>query len=216
MDFDRDGAARELDAAERLGPANSTIARQRSRLYFCEGDIPRALAAARRGVQLDPVSGHAYWVLGWVESVAGDNVASERDLRRALELVPGAAEWHTSLARTLLSAGRPADALAEIEREPERMFGETLRPIALDALGRHAEADAALARAVHDFGDAAPDFIARVYGSRGDVDATLSWVERAYRVRAGAALYYKVDPAMDPVRKDPRYVALIRKLKLPE
>jgi hypothetical protein len=44
----------------------------------------------------------------------------------------------------------------------------------------------------------------------------IEWLERAYAQRDGALPNIKFVPTLDSLRSDPRYSALLRKLKLPE
>jgi hypothetical protein len=58
--------------------------------------------------------------------------------------------------------------------------------------------------------------MATVYLGLGDTDATFTWLERAVQTRASALLYLAVDPRYDPVRSDPRFADLVRRIDLPQ
>lgn len=58
--------------------------------------------------------------------------------------------------------------------------------------------------------------MATVYLGLGDTDATFAWLERAVQTRASALLYLAVDPRYDPVRSDPRFADLVRRIGLPQ
>jgi hypothetical protein len=56
-----------------------------------------------------------------------------------------------------------------------------------------------------------------IYAHRNDVDRAFVWLRRAYQERDGAlALYVKSDPLLSNLRHDPRYKALLRKMRLSE
>jgi len=78
---------------------------------------PRALAAAKKAVELDDQSSEAHASLAFV-SVFGmwDSVTADREFRRALELNPNNARAHHWYATYLASRRRFPEALAEIER----------------------------------------------------------------------------------------------------
>jgi hypothetical protein len=57
--------------------------------------------------------------------------------------------------------------------------------------------------------------IAEVYGWRGENDHAFEWLERAYRQRDGGMIYLPFDRFLAPLRGDPRFRALLAKLKLP-
>ena len=49
---------------------------------------------------------------------------------------------------------------------------------------------------------------------RKDFDKAMIELERAFAVREVLMYYLKVDPAMDPIRSDPRFKALLKKMNL--
>jgi hypothetical protein len=56
---------------------------------------------------------------------------------------------------------------------------------------------------------------ARVYSGLGDKDEAFVWLEKAYEERSTALYYLKVDPIWDPLRSDPRFNDLLRRIGLP-
>jgi hypothetical protein len=56
--------------------------------------------------------------------------------------------------------------------------------------------------------------IAAVYAALGDHDQAFRWLEVAYKLRIGSLILLKTDPAMDPLRNDPRFDELLRKMNL--
>jgi hypothetical protein len=61
-----------------------------------------------------------------------------------------------------------------------------------------------------------PQDIAWLYSMAGEVDQAMVWLERAYKERSGFMTSLHVDPLWDPVRDDPRFQELVRRLNLPE
>ncbi len=60
-----------------------------------------------------------------------------------------------------------------------------------------------------------PFYIASVYVGLGDADQAFRWLERAYQDRSGYLFEVKVDPMFDPLRSDPRFRDLLRRLGFP-
>ena len=58
--------------------------------------------------------------------------------------------------------------------------------------------------------------IARVYAWRGEKQQAFEWAERAYLQRDSGMTWLKVDPDFLRLRGDPRYTALLRRMKLPD
>ena len=59
-----------------------------------------------------------------------------------------------------------------------------------------------------------PVGIALIYLGLGDRESSLAWLETDYNVREGALPYVRLDPRFDPVGSDPRFVMLLRKMRL--
>ncbi|MEO8056388.1 MAG: tetratricopeptide repeat protein, partial [Acidobacteriota bacterium] len=76
---------------------------------------PKAARAAIQALQIDPYLADAHAALGYVRHYNWEWAASERDLRRALELNPSYALAHVWYANLLASLGRMDDALREVE-----------------------------------------------------------------------------------------------------
>jgi hypothetical protein len=59
-----------------------------------------------------------------------------------------------------------------------------------------------------------PVDLARLHLVLGDADGTFEWLERAYAERRGWLTYLNVEPLLDPIRGDPRFTELRRKMRL--
>ena len=57
--------------------------------------------------------------------------------------------------------------------------------------------------------------IALVYAGLGEKDSAFTWLEKSYDVRDKGLTYLKIDPCMDPLRSDPRFAHLVRRVGLP-
>ena len=54
--------------------------------------------------------------------------------------------------------------------------------------------------------------LAQVYTALGDKDRAISLLEKAYQERSNRMVHLKVDPALDPLRQEPRFKQLMRKM----
>ena len=60
-----------------------------------------------------------------------------------------------------------------------------------------------------------PVDVATIHVGLGERDQALDWLERAFRERAYGLVFLPSDPRFDPVRSDPRFTALMRRVGLP-
>ena len=111
--------------------------------------------------------------------------------------------------------GRPQEALAEIQKEPDAVWRLHGLAIAHHALKDNKQADGALTELIARFKDDAAYQIAEVYAFRGEADRAFEWLERAYAQRDGGLTDVKVGPLLKSLRSDPRYTAFLKKMRLP-
>jgi serine/threonine-protein kinase len=82
--------------------------------------------------------------------------------------------------------------------------------------GRRAEAEAVLATlaasAAHEY--VSPVAFATVHIGLGEHDQAFAWAERAYEERRGWLAYLNTNPLVDPLRGDPRFQDLVRRMHL--
>jgi hypothetical protein len=60
-----------------------------------------------------------------------------------------------------------------------------------------------------------PYMIGRIYAALGRQDGAFHWLETAYRERAAWMVMLNRDPHLVPLRSDPRFDALLRRMKFP-
>ncbi len=56
--------------------------------------------------------------------------------------------------------------------------------------------------------------IAVIYLGLGEKDQAFAWLERAYEERCPTLEFLKVEPSLDPLRSDPRFADLLRRMNL--
>ncbi|MGD9628791.1 MAG: winged helix-turn-helix domain-containing protein [Pyrinomonadaceae bacterium] len=121
---DRDAALAEFEKAIELDPkygaAHAGKADVRFNKFWASGahdDVVQARAAALKAIELDPHSSYAYTVLCRMKfTYDWDFAAAEKDCRKAIELDPSSADARHELAMGLVSTGRGAEAVSEIDK----------------------------------------------------------------------------------------------------
>jgi len=59
-----------------------------------------------------------------------------------------------------------------------------------------------------------PTLFARHYARLGEKDQAFEWLEKAYQEHEGGLIFLKVDQWADPLRDDPRFHDLLRRMNL--
>lgn len=209
-----------LRKAIQLNPGHSMAHNILARALISLDRQADALTEAKKALALDPLSvlnqnsvGDAYYFARQYEqAVLAYRMSLEIDAR-----FDGA---HTDLARALEALGRFDEARAECI-EARRLAGGMIGPLFAiahleAAAGNEAEARRILkeliesrsSRVVSAYG------IASVHASLGDADEAFRWLDVAIDEGASGLLMLRVHPRLDPIRKDPRYWPLVKKLGL--
>jgi tetratricopeptide (TPR) repeat protein len=111
--------------------------------------------------------------------------------------------------------GDLTNARSSCETKPDHWATQWCLAITYDKLGRHADAEAVVARMKATYGDAASYQYATIYAQWGDAPRSLEWLDTAVRVRDPGLFYVKTDPLLDPLRNESRFQAIERELKFP-
>jgi serine/threonine-protein kinase len=220
-DFDWEGAAADLDRAQRLTPASSQVHMLRAAYYLVPtGRLREAEEEMERAVESDPVSPFAFIELGRVLLWARQFDRARARLETAFDLRPEypLAVWYRGVG--LYFQGRIEEALSFWQPVVQKigpvppMIGAI--GMALGYLGRHAEARAALAEleAADREGYAPRISRAQVHLGLGETDAVFEWLDRAVDARDPLILDLPCKPIWDAVRNDARFSALLRKMRL--
>jgi TolB-like protein/DNA-binding winged helix-turn-helix (wHTH) protein len=205
----------EIRAALTSDPGDPSSLLAAAILAMNLGQFERAIALCERARARDPLNFLPYARLSVMYLYLGRLPEAESAARRRLDLSPEGEGGYTQLADVLLARGDPQAAL-EADRhetdEKERLIGLGL---AYHALGRHAEADSALAELTGKYGIASME-IADIYAYRGETERAFAALEQALAAADPALLGVKSDNYLVPLHADARYRALLRKLGLPQ
>ena len=185
------------------------------------GDVAGALAVAREGRLLDPLSLLGSLTEAVMLCYVGDFDAALSLARQSIELDRQFPEGYHIAAYALL--GKKAYAEAEQYLVPcVELSGRAAWPVAklgvtYHSLGRTADARALLAeleqRAATEPAMSAPA-IATLHLHLGDRDAFFAWMNRGIDARDPFALSVSQEYLWDPARDDPRFAQLLQRVGL--
>jgi len=217
IDWDWEAAAAEAQKAYDLDPTNANNAQNLAgALQTLHGASDTVLALYQKAIELDPVSPDTYGSIGDYYMDTGKLPEAETAYRKAIDLLPTGSVVHNSLGIVLLLRGEAAAALAEFQRDPDESDQRSGAALAYFALGRKAEANAALAEMERLDATTHALNIAEALAYRGEIDQAFAWLDRAYQKHESFLFAIKFDPLMKSLHGDPRWKAFLRKIKLPE
>jgi adenylate cyclase len=138
-----------------------------------------------------------------------------------LEIDPNLPLVRLNLAITYAQQGQLAKALAEFERVRQTDAGFKrdigwLMVYAYAKAGDHAAAERTLKQTVNEAQGhhIYPYDAAMAYGALGEKEQAFAWLEKAYEERLDQMAWLRVDPRFKPLRDDPRFGALLRRVGL--
>jgi tetratricopeptide (TPR) repeat protein len=169
----------------------------------------------RQAIRIDPLSSAKLLNEGLAFYYSGRYAEAEDALRQSLKLSPDRDDVHMTLALVRLAQGQALQALDEATREKNEAHRLFALSLAHQSLGNKAVADAELAKLISEFASDSPCLIGEIYAYRGDKDRAFEWFGKAYEAHDSELTEIKGNPIVRPVERDPRYLALLRRIGLP-
>jgi serine/threonine-protein kinase len=208
-------ARRELMEAAGLAPDDPSVLGGLAQESLAMGRPEEALRYLRSALTVEPLDPWLHFSCTVAYLGVGRFSEAEASARRALEISPTYGSGRLFLAMVLLAQGRAEEAHAELAKEADpssQLIGYAMTQY---ALGRRVEADAVLARLEKQYGSVSPMWVAQVYAYRGEKDHAFEWLERAYGQHDTSLWSIKQAVFFQPLERDPRFIALLRKMGLP-
>jgi TolB-like protein/cytochrome c-type biogenesis protein CcmH/NrfG len=213
--WDFQGAGEDFKRALALEPENTEVIEQyASSVLMPLGRVDEATTLAEKVVKADPLNSRAWRRLGSLQYFRGDYDAAVPSLQRSLEIVPSQSNTAAFLSYTYLMLKQPALALSTAQRATVELFQHQASALAEHDLNHTKESQKWLDEIIAMDAIHGAYQIAQVYAWFGEKDQAFQWLNRAYLQHDGGLTLVKVDPLLRALRSDPRYHALLSKLKL--
>jgi eukaryotic-like serine/threonine-protein kinase len=217
-DWNWAAAEREFRRAIEIDP-NYALGRSFLAWYLAAmGRFDEAVAEDKRALDLDPLSAAVNADLGWDLYMARRFDEAIEQLRKAIDLEPNYWVSHVLLGRCYEQKGKLREAVEEFEkaRQIESSIPEVVAALGhgYAMSGRKAEA----LQIVHELQERSkkefvPSFsIATVYLGLGMKEEAIQHIVKSYQEGSYYMIYLKVDPLLDNIRPDPRFVDVMRRV----
>jgi serine/threonine-protein kinase len=217
LDWDLAGAEREYKRALELNPDEVTAHHRYGVFLMVNGQTDEGLKELKRALELDPASLPINADLGiYYCSALRDPDRGIAQLKKTIELAPDWPRPHNMLSNCYAQKGMWKEALQEFQLMGAP--GAFLNVRMYAAAGKREEALKIVAE-MKERGEkqqrVSPMGLANVYAALGDKDQAFEWLEKAYRERAPQLRGIKIGPVWDPLRSDPRFADLLKRIGLP-
>ncbi len=225
-DWDFAGAEREFKRALELNPSNADIRHDYAHYLMAMGRMAESAAESKQAVDLDPVNDGLTDCLCWHSFAARQYDNSIQMARNLLERVPDDTWELAILGWDYEQKGMHEQAIAEFKKAVELTSKDSplFSPFYLAGLahayalaGRRSDAEQVLQglleRARQSY--VSPFDIALIYAALGEKDTAFAWMAKAVAERSTWLVYSKWEPRLDPLRSDPRFQDLLRRIGLP-
>jgi len=186
---------------------------------LCQGRTDEAVAWAQRGRELDPlaVTGER---IAWILFQSRRYDEAMRELRSTLALQPDDANALSTLGFVLAGNNQPGDAIPVLEKSISLSNGSPASTgVLIRAYARAGRRNDAL-RLLGELqkrrkaGYVPAGAFVNAYLGLGDNGQAFVWLDQAYKEQSNILQFLKVHPYFDPIRGDPRFADLVRRIGL--
>ncbi len=182
------------------------------------GLLREAIEEMRKSLTLDPLVHRSSRWLARLLLYAGDLSGCIEQSHKTIELKEDAFFSYLDIGSAYLGVGDAEKALDWYRRGQAlptsvRSY-DALLVRALAALGRREEGEAILTRLEDESRQhyVRAEVVAMGYAALPDFDRAFGWLERAFQDRSGGLIYLHLDPGYTPLREDPRFAELVKRI----
>jgi serine/threonine protein kinase/tetratricopeptide (TPR) repeat protein len=219
-DFDWDVVEREYKRAIELNPSYATAYHWFSGYLSGMGRHSEAIAAVKKARELDPFSPRINANVGFILYFARQYGNAIEELQKGLEMDPSSSAPYLYLGMAYLQEAKPQEAIVALEKHSR--ISDSPAADALDlaygyaVTGRREDSQKLLHHVMEEpHRTYVPAlWVARVYLALGEKENALTWLRKAYEERSPQLPLLNVDPRWDPLRSDPQFQGLLRRMKL--
>ena len=179
-------AVTQMEKARELDPLSTRINADLGMAYLSAKKFDEAIEQEKKTLELNPKSAGARWIRGMAYQQKKMFEQAIKDYQDALELSPNNPNFLAALGHVYASSGNTAEA---------HNILDTLFVVSKQE-------------------PVSPFFFALVYTGLNDKENALKWLEKSYEEKSGSVRYLKMEPRLQNLRNEPRYIALMKKIGL--
>src|SRR5262249_26926156 len=215
--WDWAGAEREFRRSIELSPDNAMAHRFYAHLLMAIGRLDDALEEAQRAAELDPLSGPSAYLPGFVLSCSRRYDEAVAVLKKALEIDSSYPLTYLVLAIAYQAKGELPEAIAWAEASVGKLaYNLSIKGMLYGLAGRHSDAMHVMEELERLSREqyVSPWHFSLIHFGMGDLEAWRKAMWEAYEDRS-VHLALKVYPLLDPVKSDPVFQDIVRRVGLP-
>jgi eukaryotic-like serine/threonine-protein kinase len=167
-----------------LDPLSVHYSEWLTRFLLYDHDYDAAIALGMRTIEMDEICHRAQHYIGSSYLALGDPEQALSWYRRAQATERAPRSWDALIVRALAALGQREEAEAILARLEEESRRQYLRA----------------------------EILAIGHAALGDLDGAFASLERAYQARSAGLIYLHLDPGYEPLRADPRYADLVKRI----
>nr|NIO56026.1 tetratricopeptide repeat protein [Candidatus Latescibacterota bacterium] len=220
LDWDWLGGEEEIQRAIELNPGLAEAHYEYAYFLSAMGRFEEAIAEAKLAFHLDPLSLLYGKTLANVYRLSRHYDQSINQCRQLTEMEPNDPGVYRLIANTYEAMGRYEDAVKAKQKMLTLSGVPPEKVAALDSAYSESGPEGYWMwhlESLKDQYDRYPQQTAGYYAQLGDKDQAFAWMEKAYEKDGARKMFLlKVNPSWDPLRDDPRFADLLRRMNFPK
>ena len=217
FDYDFSGAKLAFQKIIRDNPNYPIAHLYYGNLLLFTGHFKDGINENKKALSLDPLSSVMNSVLGRNYYYAREYDSAILQVQKALTLNPNFKMANMTLGLAFLQKKLYPKAIDAFSKVPPLSYdqgnsGLLMLSYTYAFTGDLTTAKAILEKVPEEFRLKWPYWLSSVYLGMGDIDKALTQLEYAYKARALGMVFLKTEPAFDPIRNEPRFKALMKKM----
>jgi len=216
--WDWRGALKDFERAIQLNPSYSPAHQWYANCFTVYTQHDKAITEAKLAQELDPLSPIINRNVGFRLYLARKYDQAIEELLHALFLSPDFYVTHYTLGLAYLQKSMVPEAISEMQKalrySRDNSYCNSLLGYVYGTTGDQDKAQFILNELIEISKErhVSPISFAIIYIGLGESKNAIIWLEKAYENRTSNLIYLNTDPIYDPLRSDPRFVEIVKKM----